>query len=353
MDKKNKKDVKKRSDKSKSSPSSSSVSPNGDSQTSDDGIPNKWTRKAWQEFNVGTTSAINNNSSSSTSIPSTSNSNNPFKSPTINAHEKAPSRKRGVGAQKPAKSKRSRGRPKKASPEKEPNKVKQESENEENEEKISEVVNNTKEKRIKTSRHEFEEIETSYKNQKLEEQDLQQDTQKTKQTKESSRQRRPGRPKKAAVKKTITKKRIRGINFSSLEVLHAKTMASIDSNHNAERIRIDSGCVDQKLCVQLNKTAVPSIVVVDKELTNSEVDLVSPDIPGIKNGDKRFATTIEEHCLIYKYNLMKFNQYIKFPMFREQLLARLKQEQVKYFATFLFVSTLLIFVSIFRITMKN
>lgn len=347
LDKKNRKETKKRPDKNKSSRNSSSsmaVSPNGDSQTSDEGIPNKWTRKAWQEFTEGTTSAITCATTSS-SIPTTSNGNNLIKSPTTSVHEKGSPRKKVVRARKPASKKRSRGRPKKVSSPAQAEEIKAESESEENEERIVESVSITKrdEKKISASKSEPVEHTASRKHRK-------QDEPKVEQSNESTRLRRPGRPKKATVKKPATKKKIRGINFSSLEVLHAKTMASIDSNQDTG-IRLDSGCVDQKLCVQLSKKAVPNIVVVDQEMT--EVDhLVSPDIPKI--GDKRFPSTIEEHCLLYKYNLMKFNQYIKFPMFREQLLARLKQEQVKiYLPNCLHLFRLLRLALICRTKMKS
>lgn len=158
----------------------------------------------------------------------------------------------------------------------------------------------------------------------------------------ASQRRQRGRPRKAP---KLTMKRpkdhLKGVCMDNLDLLHRKTLESIDYDRCLRRP--PAGCVDQKLCTAKGDSYKgPPIVVTNEELiaTDSEnVPLLSPGsefLPGslVKN-PKGYqvvnCSSVEEFLNMIKYSLQKLQETLKSDQYKESLNEQVALEEVSIY----------------------
>ncbi|MDM8814311.1 hypothetical protein QU864_27220, partial [Escherichia coli] len=102
---------------------------------------------------------------------------------------------------------------------------------------------------------------------------------------------------------------------------------SIDSK--IDSYKPPPGCVDQKLCS--NNFSGPNIVVMNDELNTSEPQLMSPgsEMSTANNESKLYTPkTYDELLSLFKYQLVRFNEYIKTQEYKNNISTRINYEQV-------------------------
>lgn len=167
---------------------------------------------------------------------------------------------------------------------------------------------------------------------------------------------RRGRPKKANVihkkkKKIYSKKKVKGINLSNLNVLHEQTLLSTTSLALAYTAP-PPGCVEQRLCSKgdENTVSVPNITIVNKDIINEEI--VSPAVLSPHSDTTKQEKTIDEFkgmklckpnnirdlILLFYHQIYSFDNLMKNESFISQLKQLVAQWEVRAFLkNFLFL----------------
>lgn len=295
-----------------------------DDNDTDESIPTKWTRKAWQEYTTTHTSSTTVVKSSQSQPQQTEAKSQKFVEAQANGQEKQSTEK----VEKKKKS--SRGRPRKVAVfQEELSQPASESASNQHHKKSSDLSEKVIEPEPIVHVDENANVTAVTEQPELLASDSHQ----------HSRRGRPKKAKKSSTGHISSKRRPKGVNLASLSVLHEKTLQSMQVDYTVDRPA--KGCVDQKLFVRHGTHLLdPNIVVVNNEL--SEPDVPSLLTPPVQSGDP-VKMTIDDHVLLYKYKLMKFNQFLKTQEFRESILNKIKMEQVRILIIILVSSFIFVF----------
>lgn len=339
--------------KNKNSDDNSSGTIKGDSspESKDEIIPTKWTRKSWGNYinNSATPTTVNSSNSTSESSSkhrsrgSSTSSRTGSKTNTNTSPSKNSTNGHESSSMEPSKKKNGRGRPKKIQL---TEKITDAAEVKSIVELIDESSNQTLIEQPVSEEEEPEKLEKPKGEIKEEEEEAPVEV----------APRRPGRPRKnvTVIKpensnsngSTKRAKTVKGPSLDDLKLLHDKTLESIDSFLDPEKP--PRGCVDQKLYSRGN-SLVPNIELASDQEFNFDdqippifspeaVDTSAPAVSN-PNGVKVYkGVSYDELGLIFREAMIKFMNYTKKQEFRQNLLEKIRFEEVSCCCTVVFLS---------------